>query len=82
MIETSKNSSEFDHLSAGEETLAYLPMAWVGDFIFSIFPDSFRATGSGGLRAGNEQGLHLWPDLSGGELQYQSPPRGVLDGGA
>ncbi|MEO0905541.1 MAG: AMP-binding protein, partial [Pseudomonadota bacterium] len=31
-----KNSSEFDHLSAGEETLAYLPMAWVGDFIFSI----------------------------------------------
>ncbi|WP_108815148.1 AMP-binding protein [Loktanella sp. Alg231-35] len=36
VIETSKNSSEFDHLSAGEETLAYLPMAWVGDFIFSI----------------------------------------------
>ena len=36
VIETAKNSSEFDHLSAGEETLAYLPMAWVGDFIFSI----------------------------------------------
>ncbi len=36
VIETSKNSSDFDHLSAGEETLAYLPMAWVGDFIFSI----------------------------------------------
>jgi long-chain acyl-CoA synthetase len=36
VIETAKNSSEFDDLSAGEEILAYLPMAWVGDFIFSI----------------------------------------------
>lgn len=36
VIETSKNSSEFDHLRAGDEVLAYLPMAWVGDFIFSV----------------------------------------------
>ncbi|MEL6682372.1 MAG: AMP-binding protein [Pseudomonadota bacterium] len=36
VIETSKNSAEFDHLRAGDEVLAYLPMAWVGDFIFSI----------------------------------------------
>ncbi|WP_368186068.1 AMP-binding protein [Aestuariibius sp. HNIBRBA575] len=36
IIETSRNSSEFDHLRAGDEVLAYLPMAWVGDFIFSI----------------------------------------------
>ncbi|MGB3280491.1 MAG: AMP-binding protein, partial [Pseudorhodobacter sp.] len=36
IIETSRNSSEFDHLRPGEEVLAYLPMAWVGDFIFSI----------------------------------------------
>ncbi|MEE9429243.1 MAG: AMP-binding protein, partial [Paracoccaceae bacterium] len=36
IIETSKNSSEFDHLHPGDEVLAYLPMAWVGDFIFSI----------------------------------------------
>jgi len=36
IIETSKNSSDFDHLVQGDETLAYLPMAWVGDFIFSI----------------------------------------------
>ena len=36
IIETSKSSSEFDHLRAGDEVLAYLPMAWVGDFIFSI----------------------------------------------
>jgi len=36
VIETSRNSSEFDNLRAGDEVLAYLPMAWVGDFIFSI----------------------------------------------
>ena len=36
VIETSKNSSDFDGLRVGEEVLAYLPMAWVGDFIFSI----------------------------------------------
>ncbi len=36
IIETSKNSAEFDHLRPGDEVLAYLPMAWVGDFIFSI----------------------------------------------
>ena len=36
IIETSKASSTFDKLSEQEEVLAYLPMAWVGDFIFSI----------------------------------------------
>ncbi|MFV1874799.1 AMP-binding protein [Nioella sp.] len=36
VIETAKNSSEFDHLRPSDEILAYLPMAWVGDFIFSI----------------------------------------------
>ena len=36
IIETSKNSVEFDRLCPGDEVLAYLPMAWVGDFIFSI----------------------------------------------
>lgn len=36
IIETSRNSCEFDALGAREEILAYLPMAWVGDFIFSV----------------------------------------------
>ncbi|PSL18333.1 AMP-binding protein [Shimia abyssi] len=36
VIESAKNSSEFDNLNAGDEILAYLPMAWVGDFIFSV----------------------------------------------
>ena len=30
------SSCEFDNLNETDETLAYLPMAWVGDFIFSI----------------------------------------------
>ncbi len=36
IIETARSSAEFDNLGAGDEVLAYLPMAWVGDFIFSI----------------------------------------------
>ncbi|MEO3413495.1 AMP-binding protein [Roseovarius sp. CAU 1744] len=36
IIEASKSSAEFDRLDLNEEVLAYLPMAWVGDFIFSI----------------------------------------------
>ncbi len=36
IIEASKSSSEFDRLTKDDEVLAYLPMAWVGDFIFSI----------------------------------------------
>lgn len=36
IIEASRTSSEFDGLNAGDSVLAYLPMAWVGDFIFSI----------------------------------------------
>ena len=36
IIMTSKASSEFDNLDPHDEVLAYLPMAWVGDFIFSI----------------------------------------------
>ena len=36
IIEASKSSAEFDNLNKDDEVLAYLPMAWVGDFIFSI----------------------------------------------
>ena len=36
IIETSRASSEFDNLKPKDEILAYLPMAWVGDFIFAI----------------------------------------------
>ncbi|MHA6345083.1 AMP-binding protein [Roseivivax sp. CAU 1761] len=36
IIETARASAEFDKLQQRDEVLAYLPMAWVGDFIFSI----------------------------------------------
>ncbi|MGI9368567.1 MAG: AMP-binding protein [Ruegeria sp.] len=36
VIESAKNSADFDHLNRDEDILSYLPMAWVGDFIFSV----------------------------------------------
>ena len=36
ILQTAKASSEFDKLDVDDSVLAYLPMAWVGDFIFSI----------------------------------------------
>jgi long-chain acyl-CoA synthetase len=36
VIETAKSSSMFDGLRQTDDILAYLPMAWVGDFIFSV----------------------------------------------
>lgn len=36
IIATAAASSEFDNLNKVDSVLAYLPMAWVGDFIFSI----------------------------------------------
>ena len=36
VIESAKNASNFDKLTREENILSYLPMAWVGDFIFSI----------------------------------------------
>ena len=36
IISASASSSKFDKLKETDSVLAYLPMAWVGDFIFSI----------------------------------------------
>ena len=36
IVAASKASCEFDTLTSEDTVLAYLPMAWVGDFIFSI----------------------------------------------
>lgn len=42
VIETSTNANAFDKLNQKDEMIAYLPMAWVGDHIFS-FGQSFAA---------------------------------------
>lgn len=36
ILRTSRASAEFDRLNEHDSMLAYLPMAWVGDFIFSM----------------------------------------------
>ncbi|MCI4660705.1 MAG: AMP-binding protein [Neomegalonema sp.] len=36
ILVTARSASEFEKLTEREETLAYLPLAWVGDFIFSM----------------------------------------------
>jgi long-chain acyl-CoA synthetase len=36
LLATAKNAAEFDGLSERDEVLSYLPMAWVGDNIFSF----------------------------------------------
>src|SRR6185369_5695077 len=34
-IESARGGSEFDRLTADDSILSYLPMAWVGDHLFS-----------------------------------------------
>lgn len=36
LLITARNSCKFDNLTEQENVLAYLPMAWVGDFVFSV----------------------------------------------
>lgn len=36
LIVTARNSAAFEQLTRGEEVMAYLPMAWVGDNLFSL----------------------------------------------
>ena len=36
LIEPARRAVKFDDLTRRDEVLAYLPMAWVGDFVFSI----------------------------------------------
>jgi long-chain acyl-CoA synthetase len=35
LVQTARNSIDFDSLNENEDVLAYLPMAWVGDHLFS-----------------------------------------------
>ncbi|MCL4134275.1 UNVERIFIED_CONTAM: hypothetical protein GTU68_026544, partial [Idotea baltica] len=78
IIETGKNSSEFDNLKHTDSVLAYLPMAWVGDFIFSIA----QAYWSGFCVACPESESTMQDDLRElGPSYFFAPPRyfeGVL----
>jgi len=76
IIETGKNTAGFDHLTAAEEVLAYLPMAWVGDFIFSI-GQAYWA----GFTVNCPEGAHtMMTDLREiGPTYFFAPPR-VFEG--
>lgn len=72
IIETSRNSSEFDGLVHSDSVLAYLPMAWVGDFIFSIG----QAYWTGFCVACPENAHTMMTDLREiGPSYYFAPPR-------
>ncbi len=76
IIETSKNSCDFDTLGSKEEILAYLPMAWVGDFIFSVG----QATWSGFCVNCPENETTMMIDLREiGPTYFFAPPR-VFEG--
>ncbi len=36
LVISARNANRFDHLDETEEVLAYLPMAWIGDHVFSL----------------------------------------------
>ncbi|KGJ10858.1 long-chain fatty acid--CoA ligase [Paracoccus versutus] len=76
IIETGKNTASFDHLTAREEVLAYLPMAWVGDFIFSV-GQAYWA----GFTVNCPEGVHtMMTDLREiGPTYFFAPPR-VFEG--
>ena len=76
IIETAKNTSEFDKLTDRDEVLAYLPMAWVGDFIFSIG----QATWTGFTVNCPESAATMMTDLREiGPTYFFAPPR-VFEG--
>ncbi len=72
IIETAKGTCEFDQLNVNDSVLAYLPMAWVGDFIFSIG----QAYWSGFCVACPESDETMRSDLNEiGPTYFFAPPR-------
>jgi long-chain acyl-CoA synthetase len=72
IIETAKTTCEFDDLKKSDEIVAYLPMAWIGDFIFSVG----QAMWSGFCVNCPESADTLSTDLREiGPTYYFAPPR-------
>jgi long-chain acyl-CoA synthetase len=71
-IASAKGASEFDHLTANDSILSYLPMAWVGDHLFSFA----QATYAGFTINCPESGDTVLTDLREiGPTYYFAPPR-------
>ena len=78
IVKTGQSTCDFDTLTVEDSVLAYLPMAWVGDFIFSIG----QAYASGFCVACPESADTMQTDLREvGPTYFFAPPRyfeGVL----
>ncbi|MRR49906.1 MAG: long-chain fatty acid--CoA ligase [Rhodocyclaceae bacterium] len=71
-LAAARGGTEFDHLTDGEEMLSYLPMAWVGDHLFS-FAQSLYA---GFTINCPESGDTVMTDMREiGPTYYFAPPR-------
>jgi long-chain acyl-CoA synthetase len=71
-IEAARGGSEFDHLTAKDSILSYLPMAWVGDHLFSYA----QAMYTGFTINCPESGDTVMTDLREiGPTYYFAPPR-------
>ncbi len=71
-VKTAQSGIELEHLTADEEVLAYLPMAWVGDHLFS-FAQSYCA---GFCVSCPESAQTILQDLREiGPTYYFAPPR-------
>jgi long-chain acyl-CoA synthetase len=72
VLETALNSVELEGLTEAEEVLAYLPMAWVGDHIFSLG----QAYAAGFCVGCPESGATVLTDLRElGPTYFFAPPR-------
>ncbi|WP_282604965.1 AMP-binding protein [Pelagibius sp. Alg239-R121] len=72
VLQTAKNSVTFEGLTADEEVLAYLPMAWVGDNIFS-FGQSYAAGFCVSCPESGDTVMHDLREL--GPSYFFAPPR-------
>jgi long-chain acyl-CoA synthetase len=71
-IAAARSGVDFDHLTAGEDVLSYLPMAWVGDHLFSYC----QALVAGFTINCPESGDTVMTDLREiGPTYYFAPPR-------
>jgi long-chain acyl-CoA synthetase len=72
LIATAENAARFDRMTAEDEVLAYLPMAWVGDHVYS-FAEGYVA---GFCVACPESGATVLNDLRElGPTYFFAPPR-------
>ncbi|MGQ0674924.1 MAG: AMP-binding protein [Rhodospirillales bacterium] len=72
LLVTAENAARFDHMTAADEVLAYLPMAWVGDHVYS-FAEGYVA---GFCVACPESGATVLNDLRElGPTYFFAPPR-------